>query len=202
MDILKNTLKGLEKRGIEGKCFIEQSDLITAILEEIPTDATVAFGGSVTLRDLGLFETLSNRGNKVLWHWKTEKEKVPEILKQALFADVYLSSVNAIVEDGRIINIDGTGNRTAAMFFGPKKVILIVGKNKLCVDMDSAIKRIKEVACPKNAERLNRDTPCRFTGKCSDCKSQQRMCTVTTIIEAKPPTMDFKVFLVNEDMGY
>lgn len=202
MNVFERTIEGLEGRGIEGRFFNDRQQLVEALLGEISDDSTVAFGGSMTLETLGLYENLTDRGNRVLWHWKTEKEKIPETLKQALLADVYLSSMNAITEDGRIVNIDGTGNRTAAMFFGPNKVILVAGKNKICPDMDCAIKRIKEVACPKNAERLNRSVPCRLTGKCADCRSPQRMCMVTTVIEIKPPTMDFKVFLVDEELGY
>lgn len=117
-------------------------------------------------------------------------------------ADVYVSSSNAVIEDSRILNIDGTGNRIASMFFGPPRVIIIAGKNKLAPDYSSALERIKTVACPKNAERLNRNLPCRFTGKCQDCRSPERMCQVTVLIENHLNQTSLEVWLVNEELGF
>lgn len=199
---IKSVIANLEKRHIEAKYFDSREDLVKTLLEEIDVKEKVAFGGSKTLDALGLYEKLSGRGNKVLWHWRVEKEKVMDTLREALFSDVYLSSCNALIEDGRIVNIDGNGNRVAATFFGPKKVYIITGVNKLSKDYDVAIERIKTVACPMNARRLNRNTPCAKVDKCMDCKGNDRMCTVTAIIEAKPPLMDFKVYIVNEELGY
>lgn len=201
MDI-NNIISNLKKRRIEALYFENKESVISQILSEINYHETIAIGGSVTIDSLGLYDTLKEKGNNVLWHWKVPKEDRMELLKKAIFSDFYLTSCNALIEDGRIVNIDGTGNRVAAMFFGPKKVRIIVGINKIAKDYDSAIERIKTVACPKNARRLDRKTPCASQDKCFDCKGEDRMCMVTTIIESKPPTIDFKVYIVGEELGY
>ncbi|MGD9707877.1 MAG: LUD domain-containing protein, partial [Candidatus Delongbacteria bacterium] len=114
----------------------------------------------------------------------------------------YLSSSNAIIEDGRLLNIDGTGNRVAAMFFGPPEIIVIAGRNKIVENYDHAMERIKTIAAPKNAERLRRDVPCRFTGRCQDCRSPERMCQVTVCIENRLVDRELEVWLVNQNLGY
>lgn len=194
--------KNLKKRNIDSKFFEDRDELRRELINEISSDEVVGIGGSMTVEDLGLYDDLINRGNKVLWHWKAPVEERMNVLREAIFSDVYLSSANAITEEGRIINIDGVGNRVAAMFFGPKKVRIICGINKICKDYDDAINRIKTEACPNNARRLNRSVPCAAVDKCMDCKSEERMCMVTSIIEAKPPTIDFKVYILNEEIGY
>lgn len=200
--MIQNVMKNLYDRNIENKYFESREELVEELLKEISIEEIVAIGGSGTVESLGIYDKLIERGNDVLWHWKVEPEKRMEIFKKALFSDVYLTSCNALTEDGRILNIDGNGNRVAAMFFGPKKVRIICGVNKIAKDYDDAMNRIKTVACPQNARRLERKTPCAVTENCSDCKSPDRMCTVTTIIEQKPPFVDFKVYILNEDIGY
>lgn len=202
MELLTKVMTSLQQRKIPVEIFNTKEDLKNHLLNEINLKEKVGIGGSMSIEELGIYDDLINRNQPVLWHWKVEPEKRASLLKEAIFSDVYLSSTNAITEDGRLINIDGNGNRVAAMFFGPKKVRVIIGKNKIATDYDSAIERIKEVACHKNAIRLNRKTPCASAPKCLDCKSNDRMCNITTIIEGKPPMMDFKVYLVNEDLGY
>jgi hypothetical protein len=202
LENLNNIIGALKKRNIPAEIFNTKEELKLHLLEEINKDEKVAIGGSISVEELGLYDELINRGQNVLWHWKVAPEKRVELLKEAIFSDIYLCSTNAITEDGKLINTDGTGNRVASMFFGPKKVRIIIGKNKIAKDYDSAMSRIKEVACHKNAIRLGRKTPCASAPKCLDCKSAERMCTVTTIIEAKPPMVDFKVYLVNDNLGY
>ena len=202
MEMIQNVMKNLHDRKIENKYFGSREELVEELLKEISIEEIVAIGGSGTVESLGIYDKLIDRGNDVLWHWKVEPEKRMEIFKKALFSDVYLTSCNALTEDGKILNIDGNGNRVAAMFFGPKKVRIICGVNKIAKDYDDAMNRIKTVACPQNARRLERKTPCAVTENCSDCKSPDRMCTVTTIIEQKPPFVDFKVYILNEDIGY
>jgi hypothetical protein len=202
MEMIQGVMKNLHDRKIENKYFGSREELVEELLKEISIEEIVAIGGSGTVESLGIYDKLIERGNDVLWHWKVGPEKRMEIFKKALFSDVYLTSCNALTEDGRILNIDGNGNRVAAMFFGPKKVRIICGVNKIAKDYDDAMNRIKTVACPQNARRLERKTPCAVTENCSDCKSPDRMCTVTTIIEQKPPFVDFKVYILNEDIGY
>ncbi|MDD3920157.1 MAG: lactate utilization protein [Eubacteriales bacterium] len=165
--------------------------------------SSVGFGGSVTVQDIGLYEVLKERGNAVYWHWKTAPELRPAVFKAARDADVYVASANAVLEDGRIVNIDGNGNRVANLINGPKTIIYIIGKNKLCKTLDDGIARIKRDACPKNAQRLELPTPCAKTGKCADCSVKQRMCNVISIIERPTHTQkEVHVLLVNEPLGY
>jgi len=202
MENIKNVMKNLSSRRIESKYFETKEDIVNELLNEISTEELVAIGGSFTVESLGLYDKLLEKGNNVLWHWKVEPEKRQELFKEAIFSDVYLTSCNSLLEDGRILNIDGVGNRVAAMFFGPKKVRIICGVNKIAKDYDDAMNRIKTVACPQNARRLERKTPCAVTENCNDCKSPDRMCTITTIIEQKPPLIDFKVYILNENIGF
>lgn len=202
MDKLKNVAEQFEKRGIAAKVFSNGQEVVSALLETIDSKQTLAFGGSMTLQNLGAYDALTERGQHVLWHWRAAKEDVPKVRRDALNADVYVSSSNAVIEDGRLLNIDGTGNRVAALFFGPKRVIVIAGKNKLAPNYEAALERIHTVACPQNAERLKRDVPCRYTGKCQDCSSPERMCQITVLIENRLDQANLEVWLVNEDLGY
>ncbi|MDF2521165.1 MAG: Transcriptional regulator of sugar metabolism, partial [Clostridia bacterium] len=173
-----------------------------AILQDIKLSENVGIGGSMTIKTLELDKKLIERGNTVYWHWL---EKTPEGMnlarKNAAFADVYLASANALTEDGKLVNTDGTGNRVSAMTYGPKRTIVVCGINKLTENLDAALERIENNAY-KNARRLNLNTPCAITGKCSDCSSPQRQCNVTTILKRCPYDSVIKVILINEELGY
>ena len=165
-------------------------------------DRSAGIAGSATVRDLGLYEALTARGNTVYWHWKVEKPQVEETRINAIAADVYLCSSNAVTEDGRLINIDGTGNRLAGIIYGPKTVILAVGRNKLVKDYDEAIARIKRDACGPNARRQGFKTPCSIDNVCRDCRPPVRMCNVTAITEYPSRRHQaFRIILIDEDMG-
>ena len=165
-------------------------------------DRSVGIGGSATVRDLGVYDALIERGNTVYWHWKVEKPQVEQTRINAIAADVYLCSSNAITEDGRLVNIDGTGNRLAGMIYGPKTVILAVGRNKITKDCESAIARIKRDACPGNARRQGFQTPCALTGECHDCRPPARMCNVTAITEYPSRRHEaYRIILIDEEMG-
>jgi len=129
-------------------------------------------------------------------------EEKMAVMRRQLTSDLFLASANAVTLTGNIISIDGNGNRVASMIFGPKKVILVVGRNKLVGDVDEGLKRIKAIAAPLAAKRLNIDTPCAKTGFCIDCKSPGRICAITVILERKPRLSDFRVLVVNEDLGF
>ncbi len=160
-------------------------------------------GGSVTLDTMGLREALCERGNTVYYHGNVPKEQRAEVFAAAMRADWYLCSTNAITLDGKLVNIDGNGNRVAGMFGGPKKVLMMIGKNKLSADLDSAISRVKNCAAPANAKRLKLSTPCTITGKCEDCSSPQRICKITTVIDCPPGLIkEMHLVLVDEDLGY
>ncbi len=195
-------IRNLRGRKFKAEYFTNRDELVKYIMNETSDDEKIGFGGSVTLEELGLYEKLVNEGKEVFWHWKVEPGKRFEMLKKAQQVDAYFSSANAITIDGRLVNIDGNANRVSSMIFGPKKVVIIAGENKIVENLDSAIERIKTVACPKNAVRLGRKLPCAVTGKCADCRSDERVCNVTTIIEGNIPTTDIMVCIVAGNLGY
>ena len=160
---------------------------------------SVGFGGSVTLEQLGLFPALG-RHNTVFWHWK---QNPADARASAANAAVYLSSVNALAETGELINIDGAGNRAASTLYGHRKVYLVIGRNKLAEDYDSALWRARNVAAPKNAQRLNCKTPCAVKGdRCYDCKSPDRICCGLVVLWRPMMGQDIEILLVDEDLGY
>lgn len=199
---IKKTIDCLKEHGFYVSYFEEGAQAVNQLLEEISVDASVGMGGSVTLHELDVYEKLSQRGQSVFWHHKCSPEEKQDILKKAAAADIYLSSTNALTMDGKLVNIDGSGNRVAHMFWGHEKIFIITGVNKIVEDYEKAIHRIKTIACPKNAERLNFDVPCRYKGECMDCKSPQRMCRIETVIERQPMNGKVHVYIVNESLGY
>lgn len=161
---------------------------------------SVGIGGSVTVRELGLYESLLSLGNEVFWHWQGG----PDMRRKAMVADFYLCSANAVTEDGCLILTDGGGNRVAALSFGPKNAVVIIGRNKIVRDKAEGVARIKSAACSgKNGKRLNLSTPCAVAGVCNDCNSPQRMCSVTAFFERPSKGLErVYVILVDEDLGY
>ena len=174
-----------------------------AYLADAIENTTVGIGGSVTAREMGLYELLS-QNNRVLWHWMPEEGKTPAaLLTEAREAEVYLSSVNALSETGEVVNIDGTGNRVSEIFFGHKRVYLLVGKNKLAPTLEEAIKRARNVAAPLNAKRLNRKTPCAVKGdRCYDCDSPDRICRGVQVLLRAPGAAVYEIVLIDENLGY
>ena len=165
--------------------------------------ATVGCGGSITVQSLGLPDALRAQGCEVYFHWEHTAAELPSVFHKAASSEWYICSTNAITRAGKLVNIDGNANRVASMIYGPKKILLIIGKNKFTETVDKALDRIKTVVCPKNAQRLKRTIPCAKTGKCVNCYSPQRMCNVTTIIEAKPGLIsEMHLLLVDEELGY
>ena len=166
-------------------------------------DTTVGFGGSMTLREMGLYERLCET-NTVHWHWQPQGDTtIPQTRMLARDTQVYLASVNGLAETGEIINIDGSGNRVAETIFGHKKVYFVVGKNKLAEDYDKALWRARNIAAPKNAFRLMTKTPCAEMGdQCYDCKSPARICRALSVLWCAPTGSQYEVVLVKEDLGY
>ncbi len=177
---------------------------VQEIWKYITPKLRIGIGGSLTIRELGILEKLEEQGNTVYNHWKPglSKENVLEIRKLQMTSDLFLSSVNAITLNGELVNIDGIGNRVNSINFGPGKVILVVGYNKIVDDVQEAIHRIKNFAAPLNARRLNIDVPCAKVGKCVDCNSPNRICRVTVIHERKPSLTDILIILVGEELGF
>jgi L-lactate utilization protein LutB len=204
--ITQATLNSLKKNGFKAFYVPTKSEASERILEMIPANATVGVGGSVTLRELELVQALVERGNSVADHWRPglSKEKLHQMRLIQLTSDVFLSSTNAITTDGKLLNADGAGNRVASMIFGPRKVIIVAGVNKIVRNAAEGLKRIRTVAAPMNAKRLRRDTPCGTTGICAkdQCGQPERLCNVITVIEGKPTETDITVVLVGERLGY
>ena len=194
-------VKALKSRRFLPEVFDTAQEAKAAALKIIGSKS-VGIGGSATVRDLGLAEALQANGNDVYWHWLAAKEAKQAARDKALTADVYMCSSNALTADGRLVNIDGTGNRAAGLIYGPHEVVVVLGKNKIAGSLDEAIERIKRDACPQNARRLGLDTPCAKTGQCYDCRTEARMCNVTFILEAPTrPVKAFHVLIVKEDLG-
>jgi hypothetical protein len=174
------------------------------IWKHITPKQRIGVGGSLSIRELGIFEKLEAQGYTIYDHWKPglSKENTLEIRKSQMTCDLFLSSSNAVTLNGELVNIDGIGNRVNSINFGPGKVILVAGYNKIVEDVQEGIKRIKNIAAPLNARRLNIDVPCAKVGKCVDCNSSNRICRVLVILERKPSLTDIFVILVGEELGF
>jgi len=205
---LSRAREALERNQFRVLIASSKEDAADKVLRLIPLDAKVGVGGSTTIRELGLIEALARRGTRVVHHWLQGvpiREWLP-FMMEAHNSDVYLCSSNAVTEDGKLLNVDSTGNRVASMIFGPKEVIVVAGKNKIVKDVEAGLKRLKEVAGPLNAKRHNLvELPCVSTGFCTDCASPKRICRVTTIMERAPNRVrspNITVVLVAEDLGF
>ena len=191
-----NLTKNLEQRGFTPRVFATKEEAADYLDSQID-GVSVAFGGSMTVQEMGLYPQLAAHNN-ALWHWDRAG------LMEALATDVYITSVNGLAETGELINIDGTGNRVASTLYGHKKVYFVVGRNKVAPDYDAALWRARNIASPKNAQRIGVDTPCAVKGdKCYNCKSPQRICRGLVVLWEKPKgTEVMEVILVDEDLGY
>ena len=194
--------ENLKKLGYQVSVFDTNEQAADYLCGEIK-DTTVGFGGSITLRDMGLYDRLQET-NKVAWHmYPAEGQNKDELRMLARNTDVYLTSANGLAETGEIINIDGAGNRVSESIFGHKKVYFVIGKNKLAEDYDKALWRARNIAGPKNAQRLNRKTPCAAKAdRCYNCSSPDRICKVLSVFWGAPMGADCEVVLIKEDLGY
>lgn len=194
-EILKDVF---QKHGFSTKYF-DNSTSASCYLSEILHGKTIGFGGSVTIKEMGLFETLS-KNNVVVWHHNIQGNEIKNL---ASHTKIYICSANAVSETGELVNIDGAGNRIAMMLFGPEKVFYIVGKNKIVNDLPSALYRAKNIAAPKTAQKQKVGTPCSVKGdRCYDCKSKQRICNCTIILERAPNCTPSEILFIDEDLGH
>ena len=202
---IQRTVKALEGNGFKTILVSDKNEALKEALQLIPEKAEVGIGGSVTVRELDLVSELSKRGNNVLetWSKKVTPEEDMAIRKGHLTCDVFITSSNAITEDGKLVNIDGMGNRVASMIFGPKKVIVIVGINKIVKDIHAGIERIRHTATPMNVKRMGGTTPC-VIDVCDleNCQPPNRHCHVITIIEKIPTKTETTIILVKEELGF
>ncbi len=181
-----------------------REEAVQELWKHITPKQKIGVGGSLTIRGLGILEKLEAQGCILYDHWKPglSNETVFEIRKSQMTSDLFLSSANAVTQNGELVNIDGIGNRVNSINFGPGKIILVAGYNKIVEDVQAGIERIKNVSAPLNARRLNIDVPCAKVGKCVDCNSPNRICRVLVIHERKPSLTDILIILVGEELGY
>ena len=195
----------LNRKGFHAEFCDNSADAKARVMELLSDAQSIGIGGSVTLKETGIFDEVVNSGVTVysqVLELQKENPDCKAVWREAMGADIYLSSTNALTMQGDLINIDGNGNRVAAMFFGPDKVIVVCGINKVTKGAHDAIARIKREACPLNARRLNLETPCAVEGVCRDCECPQRMCNVTVRIQYPPRGKQIHILLVNEKLGY
>ncbi|MDN5348219.1 MAG: hypothetical protein PWP65_1783 [Clostridia bacterium] len=203
-EIVKEVLRELKKNEFNAYYAQNGDEARKLVLEMIPEGASVGIGGSLTIRNLGLVEALRQKGYKIYDHW--DETLTPEELKQTFrnqrTCDVFLCSTNAITRDGQLINLDGSGNRVSSMIFGPQKIIVVAGINKIVENVEQGIHRVKNVVAPENYRRRNSPAPCAKTGHCIDCRPPAKQCRALVILEARPRiSADFNVVLVGEELG-
>ncbi len=203
--LAEQLIKNLTKRRMEASYAPTAAQAREEVVAMIPEGSTVSRCGSMSLVEMGLWEELAKKpGVEVIDPFipgLAPEERFAQ-LRRGLLADYMITSSNALTMDGKLVNLDGLGNRVAGMCFGPEKVIVVVGLNKLAPDLDSALARVKHHAAPINAIRLSRATPCGETGLCSDCRSPERICNMWSIIEGHLIENRIHVKLVGEDLGY
>ena len=197
-------VKNLKRRNIEAHYCPTAQEAVAKVMELIADGSSVTWGGSMTVRDMGIPQALKDRGNlKVLDRDVVESpEEKQQMYLRAFTADVYLSSANAISEDGVIVNIDGNGNRVAAITWGPKKVIFIIGLNKVAQDVKAAVARARSIASPINAQRFDINTPCQVDGVCHNCNSPESICSYIHLLRNSRTAGRHVVVLVGENLGY
>ncbi len=203
--LAQQLIKNLTKRRLEASFAPTAAQACEEILAMIPAGASVSRGGSMSVVETGVWEALSKRADLELldpFQPRLAPEAALELRRRSLLVDFFLTGANALTLDGRLVNLDASGNRVAAMCFGPRKVILVVGLNKVAPDLESAMARVKHLAAPINCIRLKRSTPCAETGLCIDCKSPDRICYLWSIIEGHAVENRIHVKLVGVDLGY
>jgi len=197
-------VEALKKHAFDAHFVSSVEEAKKLILDMISGYETFGFGGSNTTRNLGLLDEIEAMGKTVFDHWKGDifGEENKRIRMEQGRCDCFFCSANAISATGEVVNVDAAGNRNNAMTFGPKKVIIVAGMNKVRPNLESAFERIREVAAPMRARSLNMETPCAETGVCTDCNVPQRICRVTTVLHRKPMMTDVSVVLINDSLGF
>lgn len=190
-------------RNIEVEFFDALEEVKSYILNAIPIESTVGIGHSITLQRINMTNALLTRGNIVFdKELAKDREECKTLKKKALIADWYITGSNAVSVDGRIVNVDHSGNRVAAITFGPDKVIIVVGQNKVVDTLDEAINRVKNISCPLNAKRAGLNPPCVTLNRCVDCVAKERVCNILSIVEGQADSNRIKLCIVNEECGF
>ncbi len=202
--IAEQLIPKLQKNKFEASYVDTKEEALQFLLDHIPQEAAVGFGGSATLAELGIEDKLLERGHTVYNHNRPglSPEEVHQFRHAELSCHTFLTSTNALTLNGELVNKDGTANRVAAMMFGPQQVIIVAGMNKITADIESALKRIELEAAPRNNMRLGMPNPCTRIGSCVNCQLPTRICNVTTIMHHKPGGIQIHILLVGESLGF
>lgn len=201
---IERTIENLGKNNMDA-CYVQNSDEMLQKVKELLSEGdTVSVGGSMTLFETGLIDLLRSGDYNFLDRYADglTPSSIKNIYRESFSANAYIASSNAVTENGEIYNVDGTGNRVAAMIYGPDSVILLVGINKIVKDIDAAVERNRRYAAPANAKRLNRNTPCASLGYCTDCSSPDRICSNYVVLRKQQLQGRIKVIIVGEELGY
>lgn len=196
--------KHLEKRRMEGFYCPSREDAVKTAMSLTAPGTAVSFGGSVSLAEAGILDALRAREDIQLTDRSLAKtpEEIQEVYRRSFYADTYFMSTNAITLDGTLVNVDGNGNRVAALIYGPKQVIIVAGMNKIAASIEDALHRVRNIAAPPNCIRLNKNTPCAAAGVCADCLGEDCICSQTVITRRSGIAGRIKVLLVGESLGY
>ena len=195
-------VEALERRHFEAYYCGTKEEALKKALELIPEGSVVAWGGSVTMNEIGLSEALHSGKYQLIDRDAAPPEERRKLMRQGLLADYFISGANAVSEDGEIVNIDGMGNRVGAIVYGPDHVVIIAGMNKVAKTLEDAVKRARTIAAPINKQRFGGTTPCAKTGSCGDCKAEDCICCQMLVTRVCRPAGRIKVILVGEDLGF
>lgn len=197
-------IKCFQQNNIAGYFVNDKKELHNLLLDFIKDGTSVGCGDSVTLEQLDVFDFLRKRELIFLDKFdpSLSREDKQELYRKNFSVDTFITGANAITADGKIFNIDGNGSRVAPMLYGPKQVIIVVGTNKITLDVDSAIKRVRQIAAPLDAKRLGKNTPCTLLNRCTDCKHKERICNDFVLITGQFVKDRIKVIIVNQELGY
>lgn len=202
--VAKKVIENLKKRHMTGYYCKTPEEAVSLASSLIKKGSSVSWGGTMTISEIGMMDALRSREDLTLLDRSTaqNQEEVEKIYRQVFSADSYIMSTNAITLDGELLNIDGTGNRVAALIYGPKQVIILAGMNKVCKDLEEAMTRVRNIASPPNCIRLNKKTPCAVTGVCGNCLSEDCICNqIVTTRNSRDPER-IKVILIEGSWGY
>jgi hypothetical protein len=200
----EKAVSALKKNLFDAQYFHSPEEASKKVIEIAQAYRTIGAGGSVTVRELNVLDILEKQGKVIYDHWRPSltPEEILNIRRAHLTCDLFLTGANAITINGEIVNIDGAGNRVGAMTFGPKKVVILAGINKIVRDVHEGIRRIHEFASPLNCKRLGIKSPCGETGLCNDCESPNRACRIVLILKRKPMLTDISVYIIGKEMGF
>ena len=200
--LLLKTADALKTKGFEAFIAESREDVIRLATSLLSEGCSITWGGSKTIRDIGLTEAVKRKGYLVYDRDELPREARMAFAKEHYFSDWYFTSSNAITEDGELLNLDGIGNRVASMIWGPANVLVVAGVNKIVPTLTDAYKRVREIAAPKNAQRFDIETPCKKTGKCANCLSPDTICAQMVHLRVCKPKGRIRVILIDEELGY